>query len=212
MLPPAALKNLSATCKPLRTSFCAQVTIISLSDPADVSKLRCTIWPRLLMVVCISESELHSKLSIQWEFMMAVDCAKHLVISKFTAVLIRPQEQLHITSCDLPSQHCAVLSDFVDKHTCDTFHIILRGLFVECMVLQLLTHVTWPQLKGFTLVQSPQLGLASMGCLSDSWHSLTGIKILDSFLNASLLLKVGTGWPQLYVLVLSNNQLDCNVV
>ena len=51
-LPPAALKNLSTTCKSLRSSFCAWVSVITLSEAKDACKVRCNTWPHLMMLAC----------------------------------------------------------------------------------------------------------------------------------------------------------------
>ena len=70
-LPLEAHKALSATCRSLRTSFCAQIKVISMSDAEDASRLCCMTWPQLLMVVCTGGSKL-IKLSAQWEQAMEV--------------------------------------------------------------------------------------------------------------------------------------------
>ena len=132
--------------------------------------------------------------------------------SNTTALLVRPQGQPHTPSSGLSRQHCAALSDFADKHECSTFYITLRGPFVGCRVLQSLTHTSWPQLKSLALVDSPLLGVESVSCLSAFWLSLVDIQIPNCSLDASLLLIIGTGCPQLDNLSLSNNQLDANAV
>ena len=141
------------------------------------------------MVVCKSGSDLKSKLSVQWDYMMEMDVYTwSLFTSHETALLIRSKGQSCAPSCDLPSQQYVVLSDFADKHRCSTFHIILRGPVVGCRVLQSLTHMSWPQLTSLALVDLQQLGAESISHLSDAWHTVTDLKIEDSFLDASLLL------------------------
>lgn len=134
------------------------------------------------------------------------------VTSKYrivTAVLIRSQQQPQMPLCDLPSCHYAVLSEFTDQHRCFARYLSLRGAVVSCKVLQFLTHCSWPELRSVELMDSNQLGMEGM---DDSWRNVTTVKILDSFLDASLLLHMGITWPQLCILDLSNNQLDGNAV
>ena len=162
------------------------------------------------MVVCTSGSVLKNKLSAQWEYMMEMEvCTSPFFPPHKTALLIRSQEQPHMPSHDPPSQHHIVLSDFADKHKCS---IILRGPLVGRRVLQSLTHLAWPHLTGLALIDLCQLGAEIVSHLSDSWHTVTDINISDSLLDASLMLKMGTGWPLLHTLGLSNNQLDANAV
>lgn len=206
-VPPAALTSLSSTCKSLRTLFCAKVNIITLPCPGDASKLFCTTWPNLLMVVCPHNCEITSKLPTQWECMMDIKVtSKHWIV---TAVLIRSQQQHQMPLCDLPSWHYAVLSEFTDQHRCLAKGICLRGALVSCKVLQFLTHCSWPGLRSVEVMDSYQLGMEGTG---DSWRNVTVVKILDSFRDASLLLHMGRTWPQLCVLDLSNSQLDGNAV
>ena len=198
--PPAELKNLSATCRSLRTSFCAHVKMITLSNPEDASKLCCTTWPQLQMVVSINQRDLKSKLSAQWECMLELEA----VIK--SAVLIRPRQQLHNPLIDLPSQHYAALSAFANKHRHEVW-ITLRGPFVGCCIVHSLTLDAWPVLSHLMLVDSPQLAPESISHLRDQL-SLTGLYVVDCFLNAAVLLKLTTGWHQLQRIRLENNQLD----
>ena len=201
-LPPAALKSLSSTCKTLRTSFYAQVRTITLSCCGDASQVFCTTWPNLLMVACPHECEMKSKLPAQWEYTMDIQIRdQHW---KATAVLIRSQQQPHTPSSDLSRQHCAVLSDFCEKHRSSARAIYLHGPHVGCRVLQSLMHSSQPQLESIPLMDSPQL--------SDSCCSVTNVSISGSFLNVSALLQMGTTWPRLQHLDLSNTQLDANAV
>lgn len=89
---------------------------------------------------------------------------------------------------------------------------VLRGPLIGCKVLRSVTEVLWPKLESIELMDSQQLGGDSMSHLGDSWRHVTGLNILDSFLDASVLLQICTGWPQLRHLSLSNNQLDANAV
>lgn len=128
-----------------------------------------------------------------------------------TAVLIRSQQQQpHMPSCDLPSRHCAVLSDLCRKHRSSARELSLWGPYVGCRALQSLTHSSQSQLESTILVDSPQLGLQSMS-LSNCWPSMTTISISGSSLDAAALLQMGTMWPRLYFLDLSN-QLDANAL
>ena len=100
-LPPKALKALSATCRSLRTSFCAQVKVISLSNVEEAFKLCCTTWPRLLMVVSDSGPELASKLSAQWEVLMGLTLCSKASWEHKTAVLVRSWQQVQPPIMDL---------------------------------------------------------------------------------------------------------------
>ena len=123
--PPAELKNLSATCRSLRASFCARIKVIRIISE-DASRLCCTNWPQLLMVVSLNEHDLQSKLSAQWEYMLEMDTNTH------GAVLVRSRQQLHNSLKDLPSQHCAALSAFADKVRHLEVWVTLRGPLVCC--------------------------------------------------------------------------------
>lgn len=207
VLPPAALKNLSATCRSLRASFCARVNIITLPDPADACKLRCATWPQLTSVLSCSGPYLKNSLSPQWEYMMGIS-----VYPGQAAVLIRSREQLHIPLMDVSVQHCAALSDFADKHQQIARSMTLQGPAVSCTVAQTLTHNSWPMLDSLEVDELPQLRPRIISQLSKSFHSLTHVSIRDSRLDAAVLLSLGTGWPQLQSLSLIDNQLDANAI
>ena len=151
------LKNLSATCRTLRTSFCARVTVITLSDAADASKLCCTTWPQLMMVVFENDAT-RGKLSAQWEIMMEIELlAGGCVSSRQTVMLFRSYHQLNAPLTDLPSQHCAALSDFAVKCRGTALVITLQGPCVGCGAVQSLTNSICP-LEIFEAGQSTTAG------------------------------------------------------
>ena len=206
-LPPAGLKNLSATCRSLRTLFCAQVTAITVTTSADASKLCSRKWPQLVMVVHTSGSKLKGNLSAQWECMMklTVTTATSPFSSK-TAVLVSSHRQLH----DLSSQHCAALSGFADKHRHTAQNVTLWGPLSGCRIFQCLEKYNWPLLKRFNMIASPQLDVDSASRFLT--HSLTHIHVADSCFDAPALFKKITEWPRLVSIQLLNNQLDANAV
>ena len=99
VLPPAAVKSLSATCRSLRTCFRARVRVISLSDPAGIPKLCCTTWPKLLTVVCTNFSHLRSKLSADWRYMAELQLEMSREHSSLT------DQQNPDSSLGLPTSH-----------------------------------------------------------------------------------------------------------
>ena len=183
-LPPADLQSLSATCKSLRTLCCAQVTIMSPSASADLSKLCCTAWPQLVMVVGRSGSELQSKLSAEWEFLMELELRSPTCPHIVTAVLIRPGQQLQPPFTDLPSKHCAAVSVFARRHGQTARTIVLRGWLI-----------------GSRAVQS----LSSLPCIKD-------IAIADCILDTTVLPKVNINWPGLLRMSLRNIQLNVHAM
>ena len=209
VLLPAALKNLSATCKTLRTSFCGSVTVITVLDPEDACKLCFTTWPKLVMVVCDSRSELKSHLSAQWTIMMEVvlSLTDSLPVN---AILIRSPQEPHTPVLDPTSQHYAALSQLADKHRHTTQGMSLQGPLIGCRVYQTLTKGDWPLLHFLLIADTPQRESASVSHLSSFLPSLTNIEIKNSFLEATALLKLHTSWPQLRCMDLCNNQLDIN--
>lgn len=114
-LSPFAFKKVSATCRSLRQSFCARVSVLSRVEFADASKLSCTTW---LHVVCTGGIELESQLPAQWEYMMAISLFPPLSsrLSNLTAVLVRSHQQLNAPSMNLSTQHCTVLSNFAQRY------------------------------------------------------------------------------------------------
>ena len=146
LLTPEALWSLSATCKSLRTSFCAKVTIIT------VSNLCCKAWPHLSIVVCEAEpwlnTNLHLKLSDQWEYMMEMEVALGAV------VLIRSRQQSQIPLSDLPSQHLVALSRFTDKVRHSAVCIVLRGPLVLCWIIWSFVHNSWSKLLAISVQDS----------------------------------------------------------
>ena len=202
-LPLETFKTLSATCRSLRTSFCAHVKVITLSSSADcVSKLGCTTWPQLLMVVHFGRrTEVKGKLSPQWEHMMELTVMGH------TAVLVQPRQLLHTPLVDLPSQHGAALSAFADKHRHHTEWMNLRGPFVGGWIAQALTLNAWPMLKHLELVDCSWLDADSMSCLRDQLRLRT-LHVEDCFLDAAVLLVLSTEWCQLGTISLENSLLD----
>ena len=61
----------------------------------------------------------------------------------------------------------------------------------------------WPKLASTEVLDSQQLGGDSVSHLGDSWRHVAGLVILESFLDASALLQIGTVWPQLRYLSFS---------
>ena len=203
---PVQLKNLSATCRSLRTSFCARVRVITLTDPTNASNISCNTWPQLVMTTCTTGEGLQSKLSAHWE------CLLKISLLNASAVLIRPLQRLHTAAIDLSTQHCVALLAFADKHRHTTKTLSLRGPLAGCRAIQVLTQNTWPMLGSVALVDSPQQGWDSVSQLSKSMHSVVNVNIVDSCLDASGLLRLVTEWSQLKLLRLSNNQLDPNAL
>lgn len=219
ILPPTAFKALSATCRSLRTYFCAQVMVISLSNAEDASKLCCTAWPQLLMVVCASGAELGSQLSAQWQYMLEMSVCDASMQGK-TAVLIRPWQQSGTPLMDLPRQHSAALSAFADKHRHLTedlrwgppYEMKLRGPFMSCSVAQSLMHNSWPTITVLEWHALPQREAESVSWLSSSLPNLTGISFRHCFIAASDLLRFGTSWSELKTISLAHNQLDASSI
>ena len=199
-------KSWSATCKTLRNLFCAQVTIITLSDPADASKPCCSTWPQLMTVVCKSQSDLKGDLSFQWEYMM------QLHTEETGAVLIRSLQHSHMPLVDLPSQHCAALSAFADKHRRVATWMALQGPLLECRAVKSLTHASWPLLRTMELYNIPHLGTKRICYLLDLLHHLIDISITDCFVVACLLSKIGTGCLQFRYILLGSNELDADAI
>lgn len=223
LLPPATLKTLSATCRSLRTSFCARVSVITLSEPADTPKLCCKTWPRLTMVTCthglnLYYLKLRDMLSAEWECMVEVELAVWSCGGQSTprtthssAVLVRARQQLHTLLNHVSRQHHAALSAFADMNR-PSGSLTLQGPLVGCSVVQSLTLDCWPLLKFLKVVNSANLGLGSMPHLRKLLPSLTLSVILNCGLDASDVLQLATGWPQTQELILYNNQLDASSI
>lgn len=193
LLPPEALKKLSATCRSLRTSFCARAKVISLSAPADASKLCCTTWSQLRMVRGF-RLELTDKLSAQWEWLLEMRMLD-AIAEDSTVVLLRPREQLHspFSGVSLPM--------FVEQQRRSTECIILRiaNPCVVCQVVQAFTQDRWPRLEDLILVKSPQLGLQSMLHLIGSLPSLESFTAADCVLDATVLSTLSVTCNALYL-------------
>lgn len=223
LLPPASRKSLSATCRSLRISFCTRVSVITLSEPADTSKLCCTTWPQLTMVMCTHGSnlrylKLRDRLSAGWECMVEMELGvwpfggqSPSKTTHRSAVLVRARQQFHTPLNHISHRHHAALSAFADMNR-HSGSLTLQGPFVGCSVVQCLTHDCWPLLRHLTLANSPNVGLGSMPHLSKLLSSLTIIGILDCGLDASDALQLGTGSPQILELNLYNNQLDASSI
>ena len=161
--PPTALKAVSATCRSLRTSFRAQVKVISLSNAEDARKLCCTAWPQLLMVICVSGAELESHLSAEWEYMLEMSVCDSSGQGK-TALLIQPCQQPGHQLINLSRQHSAALSAFADKYRHLTedfrwgppFEMKLRGPLMSCSVAQSLMRNPWLTIAVLEWHASPQ--------------------------------------------------------
>lgn len=207
VLPPATLKNLSATCRSLRTSFCAQVRVIGLSDPEEASKLSCVTWPQLVLVVCTDVNLRKSHFSADWEYMlgMVMDGAC------YSAVMLRSHSADSLSVVDLPSQHCVALADLADKHRHATTFMHLQGPLMGCSAVQILTQGRWSVLERLRVCQAPQLGVDSVSHLCNL-QSLTDVTISDCCLDAAALMQLSTGWPLLERIQLNNNGLDANTI
>ena len=166
-LPLVQLKNLSATCRSLRTSLCARVRVITFADPADASNISCTTWPQLVMTTCTPGKCMKSKLSSQWGYLLEMS------LPDASAMLIRSLQELRTAAIDLSMQHCAALSAFADKHRHTTRQLSLRGPLAGCQAIQVLTQDTWPVLGSLALCDSPHQGWESMSHLSKSMRSGT---------------------------------------
>ena len=219
ILPPAALKALSATCRSLRTSFCAQVTVMTVTDPADLSKLCCTTWPQLMMVVCNLLFDYQSKAACQllpeWEMMAEFELLEApggCLVSRTTIMLVRPHRQLNKPLIDLPSQHCAAVSAFADKCRDCTPAIMLRGPCIGFRAVQSLTNDIWPAVGCLKVIEAPRLEEGIMSLLINSAPLLQSIIFQDCFLDMAALLKFSTAGPRLHTITLSNNQLDATAV
>ena len=209
-LPPEALKALSASCRSLRTSFCAQVKVISMSDAEDACRVCCMTWPQLLMVVCIGGSKL-AKLSAQWEQTIEMALTANTMSACMTAVLVRPCQQVHTPLTDLLTQHATALSNFAEKHRHNTTDLSLRGPFVRCSAIQSLMQDSWPTLRVLSLT-TPQLEAGSISQFSKSLPNLAAFDIEQCSTAALELLRSGTAWPHLLTLSLAHNQLDAKLI
>ena len=78
-----------------------------------------------------------------------------------TAVLVRSPAKLCTEGIDLPSNHCAALSDLADKLKCSTHSVTIRGPIVGCRAIQALAD-RWPALKNLSILGSARLGVESM--------------------------------------------------
>ena len=213
-------KNLSATCKSLRTVFCARVSVITLSKPADARKVRCNRWPQLMMVVCTCELEVCnpdaysrslSALPGKWEHMMEVQVTWGWG-TKVTAVLVRPWRQKYAPLMNLSSQHCAALSGFADKYRNDADTMTLRGPLVTCTAVQSLTHGKWPSVTRLSVSSASQLGAESVSCLSCSLPSLTMIEIVFTSHEALALFQKESSWSQMRSISFSGKHVDANAI
>ena len=90
-----------------------------------------------------------------------------------TSVLVRSREKLPLI--DLPSQHCAAVSEFAERHRHTANSMRLRGPFVGFRVVQSLTLGSWPLLNRLQVVNAAQLEVDSFCHLSDSLPSLQKI-------------------------------------
>ena len=206
-LPSEACKSLSATCRSLRTSFCAKVRIIWVSDAKGASKLCCTVWPNLLMVVCTPGFILASNLKAHWDVMMEISLCD---VQDQTAVLVRSYQGVRPQLMDLPYQHSAALSNFADKHRRNAITMTLRGPLVRCGAVRLLMLDCWPTLEALRVEAVPQLEAESMSHFSTSLPNLASLSIKHCCPAALELSILGLAWPQLSSLNLSHNQLDAN--
>ena len=123
------------------------------------------------MVVCTSASTLNlkKKLSDQWEYRMEMD-----VLRLGMAMLIRSRQQVQSPLGDLPSHHCAALSQFADRTRLTAICVILQGPLVGCRIIWSFVH--------------------------DSWPKLLCIEIADSCPDALVLLTMGKECPQLAII------------
>ena len=212
---PALQERLSATCRSLRSSFCAQVRVISMSHAEGAYKLCCSTWPQLLMVVVedTSGSKLASKLSAQWEFLMGMTLSRvYFCTPRKTAVMIRSRQRVHAPLVDLPKQHSAALSDFVHRYHDTVNEMTLWGPLVGCRVVQTLSHDVWPAVNRFNLHASPHFDAESVSYLITCLPNLQTIDIKDCSAAVLTLFRSGTAWPQLVSMVLADNQLDATAI
>lgn len=130
-----------------------------------------------------------------------------------TAVLIGSREKLRIPLIDLPSQHCAAVTDFADKHRHNARCLTLWGPLIGSRLVQSLTQNLWPQLRSLTVSDAPQwVVVKGMSRLTDSLPCLIDIRIANNCLDASVLPKLVMGWSQLEGVGLSRTQLDANAM
>lgn len=210
VLPPTSLKSVSATCKSLRTSFRARVSVIHLSCPEDASALSCTTWPQLVLVVCTSDSkELRSThFSADWQYMLELVVRGAYFQS---AVMVGSHSHASLPVIDLPKQHCAALADFADKHRHDTKFLCLQRPHLGDRAFQTLTQPSWPALDRLEVCKAPPLGVKSASHLCNL-YSLTDVTFADCRLDAAALSQLGTGCPCLERISLSNNQFDVDTI
>lgn len=209
VLPPTSLKSVSATCKSLRTSFRARVSIIHLSCPEDALTLRCATWPQLVLVVCTSDSELRSThFSAGWQYMLGLvmrgACFK-------SAVMVVSHSLASLPVIDLSKRHCTALADFADKHSHDTKFLRLQGPCLVGRAFQALAQGPWLVLDCLEVCKAPQLGVEGASHLCHL-YTLTDITFADCCLDAAALMQLGTGCPGLERICLSNNQFDANTI
>ena len=222
-LPPEAMKALSATCRSLRTLFCAQVKVISLPDVEDASKLCGTTWPQLLMVVYTSEPQLASKLSAEWDCMMEMSLWSRSVVygpwlvgqgpwpgprEIRTVGLVQSRQQVHTPLMGFEEQQSALLSVFADQHRHTAEKMTLQGPLVGYRVVQTLFHDVWPKVTELYLCGSPQLAADSMTRLNGSLTKMVDAEITHCHSAALELLKSGTAWRRINDINLAHNQLD----
>ncbi|KAL3151024.1 hypothetical protein ABBQ38_012895 [Trebouxia sp. C0009 RCD-2024] len=219
VLPPAALKHLSSTCRSLRTLFRAQVKVITLPyPPYAAADLHSATWPQLMIVACyrpdvfdglIVAAHLQILLSQHWEYMMEISMSagSHTL----NAVLLRPCQQEHNPLIDIPSQHRAALSRLADRHRRSADYIRMEGPLMGCKAVQTLTRGWWSKLSSIMVAKSPQLTVESIAHLIEL-RSVTYVTVSDNCLDASMLLGLAVGWPQLRQISLPNNQLDANAI
>ena len=154
------------------------------------------------------------KLSARWENTMEIELmfVGGCVPTRQIVMLVRSHHQLNDPLIDLPSQHCAALSDFAVSRRRIALAIILQGPCAGCGAVQSLTNSIRPGLAHLKLIKAPQLEESSMSLLVDSLPLLQSITVQDCFLDGAALLKLGTGWPRLHTINLSNNQLDADAI
>ena len=187
-----------------------------------MSKLCCTTWPQLTMVMCthvvnLNHLKLSNRLSAEWECMVDIESGVWPFGGRRTprtahssAVLVRARQQLHIPPNHISRQHHAALSAFADMNKRNK-SLTLQGP-LGCCAFQSLTCDCWPQLKLLRVVHSPNLGLRSRPHLNELLPSLKIISISHCCLDASDILQLSTGWPHIQDISLCSNQLDASKI
>ena len=176
--------------------------------------LGCATWPRLVLVVYASASELTSShFSAEWQYMLGVMLRADRSKSSWTqtAVMVRSHSAASQSMFDLTTQHCMALANFANKYRHNTRSMCLQGPLLGCRAVQTIVQGCWPVLECLEVCKAPQLEIETISHLCEL-HSVTDVSIADCRLDAAALTQLGTGWPHLESISLNNNQIDATTI